>query len=154
LKFLFVWQFFFSGPLEIATGAIGLANYLGYFFPLLGMTAWNWRSMFPGVNMPVVWGQVAAMGVMLFVTALAYPSISVAGKLLVVLWIGMLLTVFWVIVAAASHFNAHLAFEFPPGAFRTDQRMAMGLGMALTIAMYDFFGYYQVCYMADEVENA
>ena len=35
LKFLFVWQFFFSGPLEIATGAIGLAKYLGYFFPTL-----------------------------------------------------------------------------------------------------------------------
>ena len=30
----------------------------------------------------------------------------------------------------------------------------MGLGMALTIAMYDFFGYYQVCYLADEVADA
>ncbi len=26
LKFLFVWQFLFSGPLEMATGAIGLAQ--------------------------------------------------------------------------------------------------------------------------------
>ncbi len=26
LKFLFVWQFVFSGPLEVATGAIGLCN--------------------------------------------------------------------------------------------------------------------------------
>src|SRR5271154_435279 len=33
LKFLFVWQFFFSGPLEIATGAIGMVKYLGYFVP-------------------------------------------------------------------------------------------------------------------------
>jgi amino acid transporter len=154
LKFLFVWQFFFSGPLEIATGAIGLAKYLGYFFPLLGVTAWNWGSVFPGTDMPVVWGQVAAMGVMLFVTVLAYRRISVAGKLLVVLWIGMLLTVIWVIAAAASHFDARMAFDFPKGAFRMDHRMAMGLGMALTIAMYDFFGYYQICYMADEVENA
>ena len=37
LKFVFVWQFLFSGPLEVATGAIGMANYLGYFYPpLLG----------------------------------------------------------------------------------------------------------------------
>ena len=35
LKFLFVWQFFFSGPLEIATGAIGMVKYLGYFVPIL-----------------------------------------------------------------------------------------------------------------------
>jgi amino acid transporter len=66
----------------------------------------------------------------------------------------MLLTVIWVIVAAASHFDARMAFDFPEGAFRIDYRMAMGMGMALTIAMYDFFGYYQVCYLADEVENA
>ena len=32
--------------------------------------------------------------------------------------------------------------------------MAMGLGMALSIAMYDYFGYYQVCYLADEVADA
>jgi amino acid transporter len=104
--------------------------------------------------MPVAWGQVAAMLVMVFVTALAYRRIAVAGRLLVVLWVGMLLTVIWVIVAAASHFNAQQAFDFPPGAFRIDRRLAMGLGMALTIAMYDFFGYYQVCYLADEVERA
>ena len=154
LKFLFVWQFLFSGPLEIATGAIGLAKYLGYFFPLLSVTAWNWGSVFPGTRAPVVWGQVAAMGVMVLVTALAYRRISIAGRLMVVLWIGMLLTVAWVIVAAATHFHAAMAFDLPEGAFRLDHRMAMGLGMALTIAMYDFFGYYQVCYLADEVANA
>ena len=30
----------------------------------------------------------------------------------------------------------------------------MGLGLALAIAMYDFFGYYQVCYLGDEVTDA
>ena len=115
LKFLFVWQFFFSGPLEIATGAIGLAKYAGYFFPLLDVPAWNWGSIVPGKDIPVVWGQVAAMGVMGLVTALAYRRISVAGRLMVVLWAGMLLTVLWVIVAAASRFDARLAFDFPAG---------------------------------------
>ena len=57
LKFLFVWQFFFSGPLEIASGAIGLAKYLGYFFPMpAACTAWNWGSVFPGRDVPVVVG--------------------------------------------------------------------------------------------------
>jgi amino acid transporter len=154
LKFLFVWQFFFSGPLEVASGAIGLTSYLGYFFPLLSVPAWNWGSVIPGRNVPVVWGQVAAMGVMLLVTSLAYRRVSVAGKMMVVLWVGMMFTVLWVIVAAAGRFDASLAFDFPEGAFRLDYRMTMGLGMALSLAMYNFFGYYQICYMGDEVADA
>jgi amino acid transporter len=154
LKFLFVWQFLFSGPLEIASGAIGLTSYLGYFFPILAVPAWNWGDLIPGKDVPVVWGQVAAMGVMLLVTALAYRRVSVAGKLMVVLWIGMLFTVAWVTIAAASRFDASRAFDFPEGAFRLDFRMAMGLGMVLAIAMYNYFGYYQICYMADEVADA
>jgi amino acid transporter len=153
LKFLFVWQFFFSGPLEIASGAIGLTSYLGYFFPLLSSPAWNWGSIIPGTDVAVVWGQVAAMGVMLLVTALAYRRVSVAGKMMVVLWVGMLFTVLWVTAAAAGRFDASLAFDFPEGAFRLDYRMTMGLGMALSLAMYNFFGYYQICYMADEVAD-
>ena len=153
LKFLFVWQFFFSGPLEVASGAIGLTSYLGYFFPFLKKAAWNWGSIIPGRDVPVVWGQVAAMGVMLLVTALAYRRVSVAGKMMVVLWIGMLFTVLWVTVAAASRFDARLAFDFPEGAFHLDYRMTMGMGMALALVMYNFFGYYQICYMADEVAD-
>ena len=38
LPFLFIWQFIFSGPLEIASGYIGFAQYVGYF----------WRGMGPG----------------------------------------------------------------------------------------------------------
>ena len=154
LKFLFVWQFFFSGPLEIATGAIGLVKYLGYFFPALDVPVWNWKTIIGGADVPVIWGQIAAMGVMVIVTVLAYRRISVAGRLMVILWAGMLLTVLWVIVAAASRFDARVAFDFPAGAFRIDSRMVMGLGLALAIAMYDFFGYYQVCYLGDEVADA
>src|SRR3982751_5942793 len=33
LKFLFVWQFLVSGPLELASGALGLALYAGVLVP-------------------------------------------------------------------------------------------------------------------------
>src|SRR5262249_6358372 len=36
---------------------------------------------------------------------------------------------------------------------RIDRRWTIGLGMALGIAMYDFLGYYQVCYLGDEVAD-
>src|SRR5881392_434058 len=32
MAFLFIWQFIFSGPLEIASGYIGFVNYLGYLW--------------------------------------------------------------------------------------------------------------------------
>ncbi len=62
LKFLFVWQFLFSGPLEIATGAIGVTQYLGHFFPVLDREAWSWGALVPGLGGKVSWGQVARWG--------------------------------------------------------------------------------------------
>lgn len=153
LKFLFVWQFLFSGPLEVATGAIGLAQYAGFFIPALNGTAWDWGSLIAGLDAPVRWSNVAGMAVMGLVTFLAYRRIEVAGRLLVVLWVGMLLTVGWVIVVGLSHFDPKLAFDFPEGAFSLTTGNAVGLGAALAVAMYDFLGYYQVCYMGDEVEE-
>lgn len=153
LKFVFVWQFLFSGPLEVATGAIGMANYLGYFYPPLLAPAWNWGRLVPGLNANVTGSHLAAMGIMAFVTFLAYRRIALAGRLMVVLWVGMLVTVAWMIVTGLTHFNPASAFDFPRGPWKLDQRTSMGLGMALAIAMYDFLGYYQVCYLGDEVAD-
>ena len=43
LPFLFIWQFIFSGPLEIASGYIGFAQYVGYFWR--GMGSWATRGV-------------------------------------------------------------------------------------------------------------
>jgi amino acid transporter len=55
-----------------------------------------------------------------------------------------------VIVAGLANFNASL-LEFPPDAFRLDQAFFKGLGGAMLIAIYDYFGYYNVCHLGDEV---
>jgi amino acid transporter len=152
-KFLFVWQFLFSGPLEIATGAIGVTQYLGHFFPVLDQEAWSWGALVHGLGGKVSWGQVAAMGVMALVTFLVYRRIAAAGRLMVVLWAGMLLTVGWVIATGLIHFNAARAFDFPERAWHVDGHWAFGLGEALGLAMYSYLGYYQVCYLGDEVAD-
>src|SRR5512142_3065289 len=38
LSFLFIWQLSFSAPLSIASGCIGLAQYGGYYWPVLDRT--------------------------------------------------------------------------------------------------------------------
>ena len=83
LPFLFIWQFIFSGPLEIASGYIGFAQYLGYF--RTGMGAWETR--------------LAVLVVGVLVIVLLYRGIQSVGRLTVVLWIGMLATVAWIVVA-------------------------------------------------------
>jgi len=156
LKFLFVWQFLFSGPLEVATGAIGLAQYVGYLWPVLKGEAFRHVFDLPligQIDWRIEYGQLFAIGVMAAITLLAYRRIEAAGRLMVVLWVGMLITVAWVIVAGLSHFNAALAFDVPGGAWTLDSRFATGLGAALGIAMYDFLGYYQICYLGDEVTD-
>lgn len=157
LKFLFVWQFLFSGPLELASGALGLAHYTGFFWPALQKTVWStalpnyWHAGTPALVWTIGRWQIMAVGVMAALVALAYRRIEAAGRLMVVLWLGMLATVCWVIVDGLVRFNPAIAFDFPPGAWTLDGKFAFGLGAALGIVMYDFLGYYQVCYLGDEV---
>jgi amino acid transporter len=154
LKFLFVWQFLFSGPLEVASGAIGMTQYVSYFYPILTQPIWNSGRVIPYINLSLNLSQVTAMALMVVVTILAYRRIAAAGRLMVVLWVGMLATVAWVIFTGLTHFEPAKAFDFPENAWQVNPRTAMGLGMALAIAMYDFLGYYQVCYLGDEVADA
>jgi amino acid transporter len=72
---------------------------------------------------------------------------------MVVLWVGMLATVAWMILTGLTHFDSARAFNFPEGAWRVNRTTTFGLGIALSIAMYDYLGYYQVCYLGDEVAD-
>ncbi len=137
MGFLFVWQFVFSGPLEIASGYIGFAQYLGYI----------WKGITPRQTMLVM----TLIG--LANLALLYRRITSIAKITVTLWVGTILTVIVVIVTGALNFNPKVAFDFPPGAFNFSLGFLMGLGAAARVGVYDYLGYYDVCYIGDEVEN-
>ena len=137
MAFLFVWQFVLSGPLEIASGYIGFASYATYIWPGLTRT---------GVIV-----LVTAVGVVN--VALLYRRIHSIAKITVSLWIGTLITVLAVIVTGALHFDPRVAFDFPPGAFRFSLGFFLGLGAAARIGIYDYLGYYDVCYIGDEVRD-
>ena len=134
LPFLFIWQFILSGPLEIASGNIGFAQYATYLVPGNAL-----REMAGGRHRPG------------FTVLLLYRKIESVGKLMVVLWAGMMLTIALVLISGLRHFNAGVAFAFPPGAFSFSRGFLLGLGSAMLLAMYDFLGYYSVCYIGDEV---
>ena len=44
ISFLFIWQLSFTAPLSIASGAIGLAGYVSFFWPSLDRGRWGWAA--------------------------------------------------------------------------------------------------------------
>jgi amino acid transporter len=135
--FLFIWQFILSGPLEIASGYIGFSQYLGYLWPSL--TTMHYAMI------------AAAVGVLNLV--LLYRPIGSLGPLTVTLWIGSLLSTAAVILTGVRHFDPAIAFDFPPGAFNFSVGFLIGLGAASRIGIYDYLGYYDICYIGDEVKD-
>jgi amino acid transporter len=137
MGFLFVWQFVLSGPLEIASGYIGFAHYLGYIWK--GITAQQTTLVITVIGLVNL--------------ALLYRRIKSIATITVTLWIGTIVTVIAVIATGAMHFDPKIAFDFPPGAFNFSWGFVMGLGAASRVGAYDYLGYYDVCYIGDEVEN-
>src|SRR5262249_53387134 len=137
MPFLFVWTAMIAIPMVMATGAIGILHYLATYFPKL----------------TGVYGQIAAVGIVCFVVILLYRDIQAIARLTTVLCGIMFLTVGMVILAALTHFDPRLAFDYPPDAFRLGRPFFAGLGAALIIALYDYAGYNTTAYMAAEIKN-
>src|SRR5438477_9821551 len=137
MAFLFIWQFILSGPLEIASGYIGFAQYFGYL----------WPNMTP-LQTNLVVTAIGAVNI-----GLLYRQITSIGRITVALWIGTLLTTAAVIVSGGTHFDSKRAFDFPAGAFDFSLGFYFGLGAASRIGVYDYLGYYDICYIGDEVKE-
>ena len=160
LSFLFIWQLSFSAPLSIASGCIGLAHYAGYLWPGLEHVFLAHAFHFPlpligvlEINALVTPATGVAIATAALVTFLLYRRITVLGKMAQFLWVGVALTIAWVIFAGLTHFRAARAFDFPPHAFTLSPAFFMGLGSAMLIATYDYWGYYNVCFLGGEMKD-
>ena len=160
MSFLFIWQLTFSAPLSIASGSIGFAGYASYAFPSLDKTffAQELKFAFPflgdfTLNIAATIGTLVAISMVLFCVFLLYRKITIIEKFSKFLWIGVIITIAWVIFAGVTNFNPKLAFDFPPNAFELNEKFFLGLGAALLISVYDYWGYYNVCFFAGEVKN-
>lgn len=147
LSFLFVWQLSFSAPLSIASGCIGLALYATYFFPQLSQA---------GLSLGILRASPVALvaaATCLLALALAYRHVGRINRYAQWLWVVVLATVAWVILAALSNFHPARAFQFPPHAFAPSTGFFLGLGSAMLIATYDYWGYYNVGFLGGEIQN-
>jgi amino acid transporter len=137
MSFLFLWQTLLTGPIGIATGAVGFSQYLTFIYPRLSHT-----------------GSVAvAAGICLVNVFLLYRSIRSIDKITVAVTSIVVATCVWVIVSGALHFHPAMAFDFTPGAFRLSKSLWIGLGATTLIAVYDYGGYNNVCLLGGEIEE-
>jgi len=134
MSFLFVWQTMIQAPLVIASAAIGFAQYTSYLHPL------------------GFWETKAVSGsVIILIVFMLYRNIETIGKISVTLWIGVLVTMIWIIgggmaqgnfLEPIKHINDGLTFNIAFGA---------ALGAASVKSVYSYLGYYNVCHLGGEI---
>jgi basic amino acid/polyamine antiporter, APA family len=134
IAFLFLFQVLFSAPLSIASACIGFVQYLSFLLPTLPLPA-----------------SVMAAILCALTTLLLLRRIGTLGRFSVVLWGGVLATLALVIVAGLPHIRPEaLLFWKAPAKAGAGWG---GLGAALIFAVYDYLGYYNICYLGDEIRE-
>jgi amino acid transporter len=156
--FLFIWQFLLSGPLELASGLIAM--------DVFSQAVWPWWQQFnQGHGMDItLWkeqglvlvfrpARVCWMALGLLLIVLLYRNIRALGRLTLTFWLGVLVIIAWIGLEGLFRFDWQRAWNFEgvdPGS-PTD--FANNLGAAMLLAMYSYLGYYNVCYIGDEVRD-
>jgi amino acid transporter len=153
MSFLFIWQLTFSAPLSIASGCIGFAQYATYIFPALGTGRKVTVPVLGVVEINAIPVALVAIATVGLAVLLLYRRITIIERLAKFLWVGVMLTILWIVFAGVTHFNPSIAFDFPAGAFTLRKEFFIGLGSALLISVYDYWGYYNVCFLGGEVRD-
>ena len=161
ISFLFIWQLSFSAPLSIASGAIGLAGYASYFWPGLEHQyadhTWalhlaaprNLANALADVGRDLRRDRHRDAGGRAALSQDHQHRLDVeaaAGRRVWSPWAGSSSP-----ASVTSMPRAPSAFL--PAPFTLSHNFFLGLGSAMLIATYDYWGYYNVCFLGDEVKD-
>ena len=136
MSFLYVWQTVIQAPLVAASAAIGFSQYLGY---LVDLTDWQAKAV--------------SGAVIIFVTFLLYRKIDSIGKIGVLLWTGVLLTLGWIIIGGIAHGNFLQPLKDINNDFSWSQLVSFIFGQACVKTIYSYLGYYNVCHLGGEIKD-
>ena len=140
LSFLYVWQTLIQAPLVMASGAIGFSQYASYLTPL---DDWQRRAV--------------SGGVVLLIIVLLYRKIDSVGKIGLVMWGAVLLTLGWIIIGGLTNaripLSETLSGMIPTAGSFSGSLLAVGLGHASVKTIYCYLGYYNVCHLGSEIQR-
>jgi amino acid transporter len=147
LSFLYVWQLMFTAPLSMASGALGLAQYAAFLFPGL-QASWHIGPFVLHAT------SLLAASVCLLVVALLHRGLGAIVRTAELLSVGVLLTVAGVIAVGMTHLHAPLLrAQLHPLSGLHGGGLLPALGVATLITTYDYWGYYNVCFLGGEVRE-
>jgi fructoselysine transporter len=136
MSFLYIWQTIIQAPLVAASAAIGFSQYLGY---LINLQVWEQKTV--------------SVAVIVFVTFLLYRRIDNIGKIGVLLWMGVVLTLGWIIFGGTTHGNILQPVKEINNGFEWSSLFFVALGQASVKTIYSYLGYYNVCHFGGEIIN-
>jgi len=136
MSFLYIWQTIIQAPLVAASAAIGFAQYLGY---LVHMDEWEQK--------------LVSASVIVVVTILLYRKIDSIGKIAVLLWTGVILTIGWIIVGGIAHGNFLQPLKNINEGFSWGHLASFAFGQACIKSIYSYLGYYNVCHLGAEIKD-
>src|SRR5262249_54221362 len=120
MAFLFIWQFLISGPLEVSSGLIAMAQFSNALSPrwqafndARTWSVWLWPAQKLGMSFGPARVAVVLVGVAIL--ALLYRRITSLGWLTLTFWLGVLAACLWVLVEGGLHFHPALAFDLGHG---------------------------------------
>jgi len=155
VAFLFLFQLTFSAPLSVASGCIGLGQYAGYLFPALARPTATHVLHLGAYNAGVAAGPatIVAIAAVLVAVGLLYRELANVRVVSAAMWLAVMATIAWILFTGVTRGHLAQAFSFPPGAFRLRPEFFTGLGAAMLIATYDYWGYYNVTFLGGEVKD-
>ena len=136
MSFLYVWQTIMQAPLVAASAAIGFAQYLGY---LVQLSEWEQKAV--------------SASVIVVVTILLYRKIDSIGRIAVLLWTGVILTMGWIIVGGIAHGNFLQPLKDINEGFSWAHLASFAFGQACIKSIYSYLGYYNVCHLGGEIKE-
>jgi fructoselysine transporter len=136
MSFLYVWQTIIQAPLVAASAAIGFAQYFGYLVPLT-----------------VIQQKIVSGTVIIFITILLYRKIDSIGKIGVLLWAGVIITLVWIIGGGIAYGNFTKPLQDVSNHFNWAHLASFVFGQACIKSIYSYLGYYNVCHLGSEIKN-
>ncbi len=136
MSFLFVWQTMIQAPLVIASAAIGFAQYFGF---IIHVNEWQSKCI--------------SGTIVILIVVLLYRKIEAIGKISVMLWVGVLITLSWIIGGGVLHGHFLEPIKNINNGLKVDHAFAAALGFASVKSVYSYLGYYNVCHLGGEILN-
>jgi len=123
-----------QAPLVMASAAVGFAHYTAYLIPLSDAQ-----------------GKAVSAAVIILIVLLLYRKIETIGKISVLLWTGVIITMCWIIGGGVMQGNFAAPVKHINDGLTADTLFASSLGFATVKTMYSFLGYYNVCHLGGEI---